>query len=363
MRFNRLDLNLLVALDALLVERSITKAAERLNLSPSATSNALSRLREYFDDELLVQVGRRMEPTPRAQGLHDAVRDVLVRVDSAIAIQPQFDPATSDRVFRIFVSDYTQMVLAPHVLAMASAERCSARFEFLPQVSNPVSSLERGEADLLILPRDFLSPDHPEEVLYREEFVCVVWADGKLAKGELSFERYLAAGHVVMQPTGSLGESFEAWFVKRLWGHETGCCHQLRLCPAAGDGRRHRFRRHRASAARAHDADDVVDRIACPAVADHADGTSPAVAQIPDQGPRPCLAARPVPAGRGSHGRRACIAGLNARVDFPNRPPAGPDTADGSRPPAASARFALGMTSATDSETSQARYLVDIPTS
>ena len=146
MRFNRLDLNLLVALDALLVERSITKAAERLNLSPSATSNALSRLREYFDDELLVQVGRRMEPTPRAQGLQDAVRDVLVRVDSAIAIQPNFDPATSDRVFRIFVSDYTQMVLLPHVLTLADAARCTARFEFLPQVSNPVSELERGEA-------------------------------------------------------------------------------------------------------------------------------------------------------------------------------------------------------------------------
>ena len=92
MRFNRLDLNLLVALDALLTEGSITKAAERLNLSPSATSNALSRLREYFEDELLVQVGRRMEPTPRAQGLQEAVREVLVRVDSTIAQQPEFDP-------------------------------------------------------------------------------------------------------------------------------------------------------------------------------------------------------------------------------------------------------------------------------
>ena len=104
MRFNRLDLNLLVALDALLTECSITKAAGRLNLSPSATSNALARLREYFDDELLVQVGRRMEPTPRAQVLLEAVRDVLVRVDSTIAIQPAFDPPTSDRVFRIFAS-------------------------------------------------------------------------------------------------------------------------------------------------------------------------------------------------------------------------------------------------------------------
>src|SRR5437773_838371 len=195
MRFNRLDLNLLVALDALLTELSITKAAERLNLSPSATSNALARLREYFDDELLVQVGRRMEPTPRAQGLQEAVRDVLVRVDSTIAIQPQFEPSKSDRVFRIFVSDYTQMVFVRHVLALAS--------------------LERGEADLLIIPRGFLSPDHPQETLYTEDFVCVVWRDGALARGELTFERYLAAGHVVMQPPGNAGDSFEAWFVKR----------------------------------------------------------------------------------------------------------------------------------------------------
>lgn len=215
MRFNRLDLNLLVALDALLTERSITKASERLNLSPSATSNALARLREYFDDELLVQVGRRMEPTPRAQGLQEAVRDVLVRVDSAIAIQPQFEAAKSDRVFRIFVSDYTQLVFVPHVLALASEERCSARFEFLPQVSNPQRSLERGEADLLIIPRGFLSPDHPQETLYTDDFVCVVWRDSALARGELSFERYLAAGHVQMQPPSSTGDSFEAWFVKR----------------------------------------------------------------------------------------------------------------------------------------------------
>lgn len=215
MRFNRLDLNLLVALDALLTECSITRAAERLNLSPSATSNALARLREYFDDELLVQVGRRMEPTPRAQGLQEAVRDVLVRVDSAIAIPPEFDPASSDRVFRIFVSDYTQMVFVPHVLALANAANCTARFEFLPQVSNPQRSLERGEADLLIIPRGFLSPDHPDEVLYTEEFVCVVWRDGPLARGELTFERYVAASHVVMQPQGGVGDSFEAWFAKR----------------------------------------------------------------------------------------------------------------------------------------------------
>jgi LysR family transcriptional regulator, nod-box dependent transcriptional activator len=215
MRFNRLDLNLLVALDALLTERSITRASERLNLSPSATSNALARLREYFDDELLVQVGRRMEPTPRAQGLAEAVRDVLVRVDSAIAVQPEFDPSRSDRVFRILASDYTQLVFVPHVMALAHAARCTVRFDFLPQVANPQRNLERGEADLLIIPRGFVSPDHPEELLFKDEFFCMVWQDGPLAQGHLNLERYVAAGHVVMQPAGTEGDSFETWFVKQ----------------------------------------------------------------------------------------------------------------------------------------------------
>lgn len=215
MRFNKFDLNLLVALDALLAERSVSRAAARLNLSPSATSDALARLRDYFGDELLVQVGRRMEATPRAEGLQHAVRDMLVRLDSTITTQPSFDPTRSDRVFRIFVSDYSQLVLAPHVLALADAEGCSARFDFLPQVADPQRSLERGEADLLVIPQNLMSPDHPCELLYSEEFVCVVWRHGRLADGPLTLARYLAAGHVVMQPQGGAGESFEAAFARR----------------------------------------------------------------------------------------------------------------------------------------------------
>lgn len=215
MRFNKLDLNLLVALDALLTERSISRAAERLNLSPSATSNALARLREYFEDDLLVQVGRKMEPTPRAESLAEAVRDVLLRVDSTIASQPQFDPAASDRVFRIFASDYTQLVYMPRVMALLAQAGATVQLELLAQVVNPQRDLERGEADLLIIPMGFVSPDHPTEVLYEEDFVCIVWRDGPLAQGEFSFERYLAAAHVVMTPAGTQKDSFESWFVKR----------------------------------------------------------------------------------------------------------------------------------------------------
>ncbi|BEP38605.1 LysR substrate-binding domain-containing protein (plasmid) [Variovorax sp. V59] len=215
MRFKKLDLNLLVALDVLLKERSVSRAAEALNLSASATSNALARLRDYFGDELLVQIGRKMELTPRAEGLHAAVRDLLLRIDSTIADQPVFEPNGSDRIFRIFASDYTQLVLVPSLLALAAKARSTVRFEFLPQVAAPHRQLERGEADLLIIPTGFMSPDHPRELLYHEDFVCMVWRHGSLAQGELSFERYVNAEHVVMQPAGGQADAFEGWFLRR----------------------------------------------------------------------------------------------------------------------------------------------------
>lgn len=215
MRFNKLDLNLLVALDVLLKVRSVTKAAELMSLSPSAVSNALSRLREYFDDELLVQIGRKMELTPRAQALQEEVRDVLLRIDSRIASQPVFDPRHSDRTFRIFVSDYTQMVLMPGVMHLAAKAGSTAQLQLLPQVAQPHRDLERGEADLLIIPTGFMSPDHPKEVLYREDFVCMVWRDSPLASGELTLERYAEAGHAVTQPGGGRVDAFEGWFLRR----------------------------------------------------------------------------------------------------------------------------------------------------
>jgi LysR family transcriptional regulator, nod-box dependent transcriptional activator len=215
MRFNKLDLNLLVALDALLTERNITRAAERVHLSQSAMSNALSRLREYFEDELLVQVGRKMEPTPRAETLQEAVRDVLLRIDTSIAAVPQFDCSNSEREFILFVSDYTMGVLLPHAMALANRQRSTVRFKFLPQVASPARSLERGEADLLVIPKAYCSPDHPAEVVFEEEHVCVVWDQSTAARAGMSFERYADAGHVVMVPTESGQPSFEGWFVER----------------------------------------------------------------------------------------------------------------------------------------------------
>ena len=221
MRFNKLDLNLLVALDAMLSLKSVSRAAEQLNLSQSAMSNALARLREHFDDDLLVQVGRKMELTPRAEGLQDAVRDVLVRVDTTISAKPEFVPATSDREFRIFVSDYSMVTLMPHLLALAAQASHSVRFHFLPQQNQPQRLLDRGEADLLVIPKIYCSPDHPTEKLLDEDFCCIVWQDGQLATperspaGRLTLDAYQGAGHVVFQPPGG-APSYEGTAMQRL---------------------------------------------------------------------------------------------------------------------------------------------------
>jgi LysR family transcriptional regulator, nod-box dependent transcriptional activator len=215
MRFNKLDLNLLVALDALLSEQNISRAAEKIYLSQSAMSSALARLREYFGDELLVQVGRRMELTPRAQALQDPVRDILVRVDATVAAEPEFLPRQSDRIFRMHVSDYTMATLMPHLLALAYHEAPGIRFELRAQVLHPHRLLERGEADLLIIPKEYCSTEHPAEVLLTEAFCAALWDQNPLAKEPMTADRYLAAGHIIVQP-GEVHSALEDGFMHRL---------------------------------------------------------------------------------------------------------------------------------------------------
>src|SRR5215475_7779150 len=104
MDFSGLDLNLLVALDALFAERSVSRAGERLHLSQSATSGALARLRYVFRDPLLVQVGRTMALTPLAETLVEPVREFLLQAESIMHSSPVFKAATSSRRFRVMMS-------------------------------------------------------------------------------------------------------------------------------------------------------------------------------------------------------------------------------------------------------------------
>lgn len=118
MRFKRLDLNLLVAFDHMIELRSVSAAVEKIFMSQSAMSNALARLRTYFDDPLLVQVGRRMEVTPRAEAMRAPIREILVRVEATIDSQPEFRPDSSTREFKVLLSDYTLRVVMPKVFRL-----------------------------------------------------------------------------------------------------------------------------------------------------------------------------------------------------------------------------------------------------
>ena len=201
MRFRNLDLNLLAALDKLLTLRSVTRAADELAITQSAMSNALNRLRQYFDDPLLVQVGRQMELTPRAKLLADPVRDVLVRIESAIATAPEFDPATAQRRAAIMVSDYTLHTLIPPFVRRLARLAPRIEIELKPQQTYPGLQLERGDTDLLIAPSPFCSPDHPSEVLFNDPFVCVVDAAHPAAlRGALSIDEFREADFVTMRP-------------------------------------------------------------------------------------------------------------------------------------------------------------------
>jgi LysR family nod box-dependent transcriptional activator len=215
MRFNKLDLNLLVVLNALLTERSISRAAEKIYLSQPATSNALARLREYFKDELLVSSGRQLLLTPRAKELIEPVREVLMRIDTTIAAQPLFDPATETRTFTLLVSDYTTAVLVPSLLEALYREAPGLRINLRDQSDRPGEVLEQGDADFLVIPSQYIAKDHPAAALFEEDYLCVTWKDNSCIKDRLTLDDYFSCGHVIATFTNANPLStFDGWFME-----------------------------------------------------------------------------------------------------------------------------------------------------
>src|SRR4029453_9657034 len=153
-----LDLNLLVAFDALLDTRSVSRAAERVNLSQPAMSAALARLRAYFGDELLTVSGKRMYPTPFAESLLPHVRETLGKVDELLAASVSFDPGTSERTFRIAGSDYITAALLSPLLRQLAISAPNVRFDIILPSEDSFNLLEEGKVDLVIGPDRFAVP-------------------------------------------------------------------------------------------------------------------------------------------------------------------------------------------------------------
>lgn len=211
MHFRGLDLNLLVALDALLAESSVSAAGRKLHLSQSAMSGALARLREHFGDPLLVQVGRRMQPTPHARELAATVRSILVQIDASLSGQAPFDPRTARRRIKVAASDYAIDVLLIRVQRQCAHEAPGLTLDIAPVAENALQLLGRGETDLLILPDRYRQSSCPSVELFADRLVCVVAADHPLAGERITLRAFKAAEHVLFQPDPGHMIAFDLW--------------------------------------------------------------------------------------------------------------------------------------------------------
>ena len=211
MRYHRLDLNLLNALRALLTERNVTRAGEMLYVSQPAMSGMLARLREFFDDQLIVPVGRKMELTPLAETLVDKVNDLMLRVDATLASRPDFDPLTSRRQFSIVASDYVIQALLQQVLLEVHHEAPGITIEFRQPSNTAAVDLENGEVDFVINPARFVTPNQASTVLFEDSYHLLVDPAHSKVSDSIELEQFKSLRLVSLENNGR--PQFESWFL------------------------------------------------------------------------------------------------------------------------------------------------------
>ena len=206
MHFRGLDLNLLIALDALLTERNVTRASERVGISQPGMSAALQKLRHYFSDPLLDPVGRRLELTPRARGLISVVKDVLGRIDALANTTPIFDPAGPPRTFNVAMSTYCTDVVAHRLGTYLLDHAPGVNCHIDDLAADSLSQLDNGKYDfcITVAQRAILDPAYAdgsllEKHMFTDEFVVIA------AKCNERFERMETFGEFCELPYVEVG--------------------------------------------------------------------------------------------------------------------------------------------------------------
>jgi DNA-binding transcriptional LysR family regulator len=211
MNLNRVDLNLLVALDALLAERNVTRAGKRLSLSQPAMSAALARLRKMFDDPLLVRNGRQLRPTPLAESLVQPIHEILTLIEDTLSDRPAFDPATDARTFSVAAGEHSTIVLLRRLYEVLAKEAPQVRLAVRPLDSRYAEQLARGEVDLVVLTRELAPPpaDCPMQVLYTDRIVGAACRHHPDVRGDLTASQFAELPYI-RQPHGTLSAYTEA---------------------------------------------------------------------------------------------------------------------------------------------------------
>ncbi|MDM2934753.1 LysR family transcriptional regulator [Citrobacter sp. Cu233] len=197
-----LDLNLLKTLDALLDERNVTRAAQRLSLTQPAVSGMLNRLRDYFDDPLFVRTPHGIVPTLRARAMAAPIKQILSDID--ILLKPaQFDPLTETLTFTVAATDYAlKAVIVPFIAALR-ARAPGIRVRVVPvEPEQLTTQFEQGKIDLALLTPDSTPDNLHNRPLYNEEYVCLMRHDHPDAHQALTLDRFCALEHVLVSYKG-----------------------------------------------------------------------------------------------------------------------------------------------------------------
>jgi DNA-binding transcriptional LysR family regulator len=199
------DLNLLPALDALLQEQSVTRAAERLGLSTPAMSHALARLRTLLRDPLLVRSGRVMVPSPHATAMKTHVRGLVEELGLVLAPPQPADLRRLASTLKILASDYVLLMLGHPLDELGREEAPEVVLAFLPNSLQDAELLREGLADLAVGVYGRLPPELRTQNLFEERLVCVVRADHPEVGTRMTLKRFLALPHIQVAPRGRPG--------------------------------------------------------------------------------------------------------------------------------------------------------------
>ncbi|OUS00263.1 hypothetical protein A9Q81_10875 [Gammaproteobacteria bacterium 42_54_T18] len=212
MHLSRVDLNLYMVFETIYTESSITKAAERLNLTQPAVSHALGRLRDAYEDELFVRAGRKMVPTPVAKAMAEPVQLALAQLQKTLINPTHFNPAETTKHVVLGMRDVVESVFLPRVMTCLQAQAPNVSLSSIRiDRQNMESELATGNVDIAF---DVLLPikgaiEH--EVLMSDKFAVVVRKDHPLTRGEFTLEKYLSHSHIVVSSrrSGVAVEDFE----------------------------------------------------------------------------------------------------------------------------------------------------------
>jgi DNA-binding transcriptional LysR family regulator len=200
---NSMDIRLLMVFDQIYKTRSVTAAAEALDLGQPAVSVALAKLRHHFGNPLFVRTSNGMEPTPFSEGLVQPVRDVLAALDQVLGYRSEFDPATAQRTFRICMTDISQLVLLPRLLAKLRVMAPAVCIETIPMSADAARLLESGEADLAIGFMPQLEAGFHQQALFLQNFVCLTGRRHPRIGEALDRAGFEAEDHAVVSSSGA----------------------------------------------------------------------------------------------------------------------------------------------------------------